>query len=67
MIYIKRFLYILFMIAVTIIGMVIFFITIIAFPFVSIVDYIVHGEITKDHVMKVGEWLDDIIDKFKPK
>mgnify|MGYP003291857704 CR=1 FL=1 len=66
MIYIKRFLYLLFMATMTIIGMVIFLITIITFPFVSMVDYIVHGKLTKDYVIKVIEWLYDVLDKFKP-
>lgn len=66
MIYIKRFLYVLFMIVFTIFGCVLFFITLITFPFVTMVDYIVHGELTKDYVMKVCEWLGDVLDKFKP-
>lgn len=66
MIYIKRFLYLLFMVVMTIIGCAIFFITIITFPFEAMVDYIVHGELTKDYVMKVCEWLGDVLDKFKP-
>lgn len=66
MIYIKRFLYILFMIAVTIIGMVIILITGITHPFVSMVDYIVHGELTKDYIMKVCKWLENVLNKFEP-
>lgn len=66
MIYIKRFLYVLFMVIMTIICTVIFFISIITSPFVAMVDYIVHGEITKDYVMKVCDWLGDVLDKFKP-
>ena len=66
MIYIKRLLYLLFIVAIHIISAVIFFISVITFPFVAMVDYIMHGKITKDHVMKVCEWLDDISNKFKP-
>ena len=66
MIYIKRFLYILFMVVMVIIGTVIFFITVLTIPFVAMVDYIMHGKITKDYVMKVCEWLDDMSNKFKP-
>lgn len=55
------------MIAVTIIGMVILLITAITFPFVSIIDYILHGELTKDYIMKVYEWLDNISNKFEPR
>lgn len=66
MIYIKRFLYILVMIVMSIIGTIIFFITIITFPFVAMVDYIMHGELTKDYVTKVYDWLGDVLDKFKP-
>ena len=66
MIYIKRFLYLLFMVAMVIIGTVTFFITIITFPFVSMVDYIVHGELTKDYVMKVYEWFEGVSNKFRP-
>ena len=53
------------MIVFTIFGGALFFITIITFPFVAMVDYIVHGELTKDYVMKVCEWLGNITDKFK--
>lgn len=66
MIYIKRFLYILFLIVITIFAFVLFLISIISFPFVTIVDYIVHGELTKDYVMKLADWLGDMSDKFKP-
>ena len=66
MIYIKRFLYILLMIVIYIIAIVIFFITIVIFPFTSMVDYIVHGELTKDYAIKFYEWLEDVLDKFKP-
>ena len=66
MIYIKRFLYILFVIVMSIIGTVIFFISIITFPFVSMVNYIVYGELPKDYVMKVCEWLGDVLYKFEP-
>lgn len=66
MIYIKRFLYILFMIVFTIFAGVLSLITIISFPFVSMVDYIVHGELTNDYVMKLAGWINDITDKFKP-
>ena len=66
MIYIKRFLYILFMIVITIFCCVLFFTTIITFPFVAMVDYIMHGKLTKDRCMKIFEWLDDVLNKFKP-
>jgi hypothetical protein len=54
------------MIVFTIFAGVLFLITIISFPFVSMVDYIVHGELTNDYVMKLTDWLNDITDKFKP-
>lgn len=56
----------LFMIVLTIIGMVILIITRIASPFVAIVDYTLHGELTKDYIMKVCDWLDNISNKFEP-
>lgn len=66
MIYLKRFLYILFIIVFIIFAGVLFLIAVISFPFVAMVDYIVHGELTNDYVMKLAEWLNDITDKFKP-
>ena len=66
MIYIKRFLYLLFMIAMNIVGSVILLTTIITFPFLSAIDYIVNGEITKDYFKTVAEWLDDVSNKLKP-
>ena len=66
MIYIKRFLYILFMIALAIIGSVILFITVVTVPFVSMVEYIMHGELTKEYITAICEWLADISNKFKP-
>ena len=66
MIYIKRFLYILFLIVITIFASVLFLITVITFPFVAMVDYIVHGKLTKDYVMELANWLNNITDKFKP-
>ena len=66
MIYIKRFLYILFMVVFTIFGFVLFFISVVTFPFVAMVDYVVHGELTKDYVMKVCEWWSDVSNKFNP-
>ena len=30
------------------------------------VDYIVHGELTKDYVMKLCGWMGDVLDKLKP-
>lgn len=66
MIYIKRFLYLLFLIITTILGFIFMILTILTFPFVSMVDYVVHGKLTKDYIMGVYEWLDVITDKFKP-
>ena len=66
MIYIKRFLYILFMIAMYIIAMVIFIIAIITFPFISMVDYIMYGKLTKDPVIKIYDWFENVLYKFKP-
>lgn len=66
MIYIKRFLYVLFVVAISIIGVVLLFITVITFSFISMLDYVVHGEITKDYIMIVYEWLDDVSNKLKP-
>lgn len=66
MIYIKRFLYVLFMIVFTIFACLLFFITVITFPFVAMVEYIVHGELTENYVIKIYEWLDYVLDKFKP-
>lgn len=67
MIYIKRSLYLLFMVVISIIGIVILLINVITLPFVSMVDYIVHGKLTKDYILKVLEWLGYVLDKFKPK
>ena len=66
MIYIKRFLYVLFTIIITIFACILFFITVITFPFAAMVNYIVHGELTTDYVTKVCDWWGDVLDKFKP-
>lgn len=47
MIYIKRFLYILFMVVMVIIGTVIFFITVLTIPFIAIVDYMCMANLQK--------------------
>lgn len=68
MIYIKKFLYLLYIIAMTIIGAVIFFTTIIAYPFIAMVDYIVHGKITKNYYMIFSKLYYKVLNKFtKPK
>ena len=54
------------MIVFTIFECIFFFITIIASPFIAIVDYVVHGELTEDYVMKVCDLLGNITDKLKP-
>ena len=66
MIYIKRFLYILFMIVFTIFGCILFFVFVATFPAVAMVDYIVHGELTTDYITKVCEWWNDVTNKFNP-
>lgn len=66
MIYIKRFLYILFMVAFTIFGCILFFTFVATYPIVAMVDYIVHGELTTDYIIKVCEWWDDVSNKFNP-
>lgn len=66
MIYIKRFLYLLFMIALSIIGIVMVLIGMVTQPFVSMMEYIMHGELTKEYIITVLEWLGYISDKLKP-
>jgi uncharacterized membrane protein len=66
MIYIKRFLYVLFLIITSILGVILMVLSVLIYPFITTIDYIVHGKLTKDYVMKVYDWLDDVQNKLKP-
>ena len=66
MIYIKRFLYVLFLLITSILGVILMVLSVLIYPFITVIDYIVHGEITKDYVMKVYDWLDNVQNKLKP-
>lgn len=66
MIYIKRFLYVLFLIITSILGVILMVLSVVIYPFITVIDYIVHGKITKDYVMIIYDWLDNVQNKLKP-
>ena len=66
MIYIKRFLYLLFLIITTFLGFILMILMVLTCPFITSIDYIVRGKFNANHVMKVYDWMDDVQNKFKP-
>lgn len=39
---------------------------VLTYPFITSIEYIVHGKLAKDCVMKVYDWMDDVQNKLKP-
>ena len=66
MIYIKRFLYVLFLIITSILGVILMVLSVLIYPVITTIDYIVHGKLTKDYIMTVYDWLDNVQNKLKP-
>ena len=50
----------------TILGVIFMVLMVLIYPFITAIDYIVHGKLTKDSVMIIYDWLDNVQNKLKP-